>query len=109
MASKNRKFRKKVEDPSTAPNEENPGDSLTIKALSKSSKEKEKKPKKVSLLSFDEEEGESPVKVKSVVKERSKAKVRPNLQGLSIREDAKPSSTQQSGAGEIQRHRKPQL
>ena len=101
MSSKNRKFRKKVEDSSSAPDAEDSNETLTIKSLAKASRGKDKKPQKPSLLSFDEEEGGSPVKVKTVVKEKSKPKVRPNLQGLSIREDVKPSSTQQSGAGEI--------
>ena len=105
MSNKNRKFRKKVEDGFAAPTEEAPGELLAIKSLSKSLRDNDKKPKKLSLLSFDEEEGGSPIKVKSVAKEKSKPKVRPNFQGLSIREDAKPASTQQSGAGEIQKHK----
>lgn len=101
MSSKNRKFRKKQEEPSAAQTEDATAGSLPIKSLSSSTRDKEKKPKKASLLSFDDEEGGSPVKVKSVIKERSKPKLRPNLQGLSLKEDAKPSSTQQSGAGEL--------
>lgn len=65
-------------------------------------KEKERKAgKKASLLSFDEEEGASPVKAKadSRLKDRSKAKLKPNLKSLRLGDDGKPN-TQQSASGE---------
>ena len=53
----------------------------------------------VSLLSFDDEEGPSPIKIKASIKERSKAKLKPNLQSLRLGEDSKPASSQRSQAG----------
>ena len=100
MSSKHRKFRKKEEEPSTDLSEDALAGGEAVKSLPMSRKEKKEKPKKVSLLSFDEEEGGSPVKARNATKERVKPKVRPNLQGLGIKEEAKPTGTQQSGAGE---------
>ena len=99
MSSKSRKFRRKPDDPVSLQDQESTANGDTAKPSTLPKKEKEKKPKKVTLLSFDEEETGSPVKVKTQLKERPKPKLRPNLQGLSIKEDAKPISTQQSGAG----------
>jgi len=58
----------------------------------------------VSLLSFDEEEGPSPTKIKASIKERSKLRLepslKPNLKSLRRGEDSKPPTSQQSQAGE---------
>lgn len=106
MSSKNRKFRKKVEDLAGS-NEEQPSSlNVPIKGLAAQEKGKEKKPKKISLLSFDEEEGTSPETAKIVPRENSKVTVRPKHRGRSRKdeqnknEDFKPASTQQSGVGE---------
>ena len=98
MSSKSRKFRRKPDDLASVQDTEAEGSVEAAKIAQK--KEKKEKPKKVSLLSFDEEEGGSPLRLRAQDKAKSKAKVRPNLQSLSLKEEAKPISTQQSGAGE---------
>ena len=99
MSSKNRKFRKKVDENGTYQDQDAAVNLPGIKKATGRSQDKERKPKKVSLLSFDEEESAQPVREKPPLKEKPKPKLRPNLQGLNIKEDTRPVSTQQSGAG----------
>ena len=101
MSSKNRRFRKKAEDLNNPNEDQAANQQLPIRGLATPNKVKDKKPKKVSLLSFDEEESGSPGIARVAPKDKVKAKLRPNLQGLDIKEEPKSANTQQSGAGKV--------
>jgi hypothetical protein len=100
MSGRNRQFRKKQDDSQAGNEADSVVPTPAAKIAAGPPKEKDRKNKKVSLLSFDEEEGPSPIKIKASIKERSKPKLRPNLQGLQLGDESKQlASSQQSRAG----------